>query len=188
MPRSTRSCEGCDGSGIRPDSNMDSPHSGIPVPAGFTCVERCDLCDKYANDLEAATAYGVGAHERKGPYGYDVICVIPEDKKKPFSSGRICTPTYDPKTEKWDHSTQDFIQLDHETTNLRLLIGSDNSDAPNIFIERQPDRWVFVFHPDDSDPIFAINVFDSGRYTLEGPLAGSTPIELHPTDTRSLLS
>lgn len=61
MPR----CEGCDGSGIRPYSNHDRPHAG-PQPEGFVIVERCDTCDKYPDDLEAAKAWGDDAQWQEG--------------------------------------------------------------------------------------------------------------------------
>lgn len=50
-------CDGCDGSGVRPDS---TDHAGEP-PAGFVSVERCDSCQKFRDDLEAAKAWGLDA-------------------------------------------------------------------------------------------------------------------------------
>lgn len=64
-------CDGCDGSGIRPDS---PPHSGIPVPAGWVCVERCDSCCRFESDFLAAAAYGKHAHDRVARRSADTIC------------------------------------------------------------------------------------------------------------------
>ncbi len=52
-------CDGCDGSGIRPDSTQ---HGG-PVPDGFVAVERCDTCQRFDDDLAAAKAWGTDASE-----------------------------------------------------------------------------------------------------------------------------
>lgn len=64
-------CDGCNGTGIRPGS---PPHSGIPIPPGWVCVERCDLCCRYESDLLAATAYGQHAHDRVTRRSADTIC------------------------------------------------------------------------------------------------------------------
>ena len=68
-------CDGCDDvtPGIRPDS---SPHAGAPPP-GFTVVERCDTCRRYANDLEAARAYGSDAQWQTGNNTAQAICRPP---------------------------------------------------------------------------------------------------------------
>jgi hypothetical protein len=57
-----KSCDGCNGSGIR----IEAPnHSGIEVPPGWIVIERCVSCGKYESDLEAARAYrGGGGHLR----------------------------------------------------------------------------------------------------------------------------
>lgn len=68
-------CEGCEGTGIRPHTNNGKM---IEPPAGFVIVERCDHCQKYASDLEAARAYGPFAHEQfGGGGGCQAICVGP---------------------------------------------------------------------------------------------------------------
>lgn len=73
-------CDGCDGTGIR----LDSPaHSGLPVPEGFTVLERCDECQLYPSDYQAAMAVGTDIQERKHPtaaVGSDTICRL---KPKP---------------------------------------------------------------------------------------------------------
>ena len=55
-------CDGCDGSGIRPDA---TPHAGKP-PEGYVVIERCDTCMKFPGDLEAATAWGDDAQWQYG--------------------------------------------------------------------------------------------------------------------------
>lgn len=44
-------CEGCDGSGVRAPA---SPSCEIEMPSGWIVVERCDACEQYPDDLEAA--------------------------------------------------------------------------------------------------------------------------------------
>jgi hypothetical protein len=64
-------CEGCDGSGVRPWANQSAdmkncaPHAG-PPPEGHVIVERCDTCNTYPDDLEAAKAWGDDAQWQKG--------------------------------------------------------------------------------------------------------------------------
>ena len=55
-------CEGCDGSGIRPDA---TPHAGSP-PEGFVVIERCDTCQQHPDDLAAAAAWGTDARWQEG--------------------------------------------------------------------------------------------------------------------------
>lgn len=44
-------CEGCDGSGIRAPAHPSCP---VDCPTGWIIVERCDLCEKFPSDFEAA--------------------------------------------------------------------------------------------------------------------------------------
>lgn len=46
-------CEGCDGSGIRSPA---TPTCALVELLGGTIVERCDMCEKYETDLEAAAS------------------------------------------------------------------------------------------------------------------------------------
>jgi len=68
-------CEGCDGSGIRPNSTN---HSGVEIPKEFIVVERCDYCEKYESDQEAAKAYStegvVGIFEKPANNSTMAIC------------------------------------------------------------------------------------------------------------------
>ena len=50
----SKNCDGCDGTGIRPNSTN---HSGVDIPDGWVVVERCDTCEQYEGDLDAAKAY-----------------------------------------------------------------------------------------------------------------------------------
>lgn len=52
-------CDGCDGSGVRPNGDNGL---GIKPPEGFVIVERCDTCDQFADDLDAAKSWGTNAH------------------------------------------------------------------------------------------------------------------------------
>lgn len=66
-------CPGFDGSGIRPDSPA---HSGMPIPEGFTCLERCDACAMFEDDFKAALSWAGSAGtvlHRVNPLGEDVI-------------------------------------------------------------------------------------------------------------------
>lgn len=50
-------CDGCDGclmAGIRDHSG--NAH-GAEIPSGWHCVERCDACERYADDVDAALAW-----------------------------------------------------------------------------------------------------------------------------------
>ena len=53
----------CD-NGIRPNSETN-----VPLPDGFIAVEKCDECDKYGNDLEAAKAFGDKARWETAGHG-----------------------------------------------------------------------------------------------------------------------
>jgi hypothetical protein len=45
-------CEGCGGSGIRCPAE---PSCLLPdLPAGWVVAERCDVCERYPDDLSAA--------------------------------------------------------------------------------------------------------------------------------------
>ena len=81
-------CEGCDGSGIRPWSNMQLPagHAG-PPPEGFVIVERCDTCDKFKDDLAAAQAWGDEARWQEGNGTSQAIA-------KPRTQGNVLTCVY----------------------------------------------------------------------------------------------
>lgn len=45
-------CEGCDGGGVRAPASPSCEIPGIREP--WFVVERCDYCEKYSSDLEAA--------------------------------------------------------------------------------------------------------------------------------------
>lgn len=53
---STHDCDGCDSEipGIRVDATN---HTKEPVPFGYTVIERCDQCQIYDSDIDAAQAY-----------------------------------------------------------------------------------------------------------------------------------
>lgn len=65
-------CDGCDGSGIRPDATN---HSGRQEPKGYLVVEKCDTCNLYQHDLDAALAYGDDAHEISTKIGTMTVCL-----------------------------------------------------------------------------------------------------------------
>ena len=46
-------CEACEGAGYL----MAAPE-GYEAPYGMAFIERCDSCERYADDWEAAHAYG----------------------------------------------------------------------------------------------------------------------------------
>lgn len=52
-PADSSPCEGCDGRGIRCPA---SPDCQPLLPPNYVCVERCDSCEQYANDLAAGRA------------------------------------------------------------------------------------------------------------------------------------
>lgn len=53
-----KSCEGCPGTGIRDPADV-SNLDGYPIGKGWHCVERCDICEKFPSDLEAAAEFYV---------------------------------------------------------------------------------------------------------------------------------
>jgi hypothetical protein len=48
-------CEGCDGSGVRTPAEPSCRFSADEV-SGWVIVERCDICERYRDDLVAAAA------------------------------------------------------------------------------------------------------------------------------------
>lgn len=62
----THDCDGCEAHapGIRPFSNQGEEHAGRP-PHGYVAVERCDTCELYKDDLQAANAWGTEARWQK---------------------------------------------------------------------------------------------------------------------------
>src|ERR1035437_1840380 len=87
-------CDGCDGSGIRPWSNMQlhAGHAG-PPSEGFVIVEKCDTCDKYPDDLAAAQAWGDEARWQDGN-GTSQAIARPKGEK----AGGVFTIIYEGKT------------------------------------------------------------------------------------------
>jgi len=57
MTTEKQTCHSCDGSGVRANATCHY----APPPDGFVCVERCDDCRQFEDDLEAAKAWGVAA-------------------------------------------------------------------------------------------------------------------------------
>ena len=53
MSRKGKRCAGCPGHGVRCPA---TPSPRLPGLRGWTVVERCDMCDRYPNDLAAAAA------------------------------------------------------------------------------------------------------------------------------------
>ena len=47
-------CEGCDGSGIRDPS---TPSCSMKLPEGWHVLERCDSCQRFSSDMDAARFY-----------------------------------------------------------------------------------------------------------------------------------
>lgn len=71
----SKKCDGCDGTGIRPNSTN---HSGVDIPDGYVVIERCDTCEKYEGDLAAAGEYSpngtTAIFEQHGPNSIQTIC------------------------------------------------------------------------------------------------------------------
>lgn len=82
----------CDGSGIRPYVNQDKRKLG---PEDWVSVERCDGCNKFANDLQAAIRWGGRfAHFPHPKSNYaGAVCLKPLPKGLPLRF-------YYPGTEK----------------------------------------------------------------------------------------
>lgn len=57
MPKQTEHClcEGCNGSGIRAPATPSCSGIALPNPR-WIVVERCDTCDQYKTDMDAAHA------------------------------------------------------------------------------------------------------------------------------------
>ena len=77
-------CEGCDGSGIRQPS---TPSCSMHLPEGWHVLERCDACERFASDLDAARFY-------HGNRLWSVVCddqgwhVVVPDPSPSGASGR----------------------------------------------------------------------------------------------------
>ncbi len=53
-------CEGCAGSPV-PGARVDADNGVDAPPPGFVLVERCDTCARFADDRQAAAAWGTDA-------------------------------------------------------------------------------------------------------------------------------
>ena len=100
----TMLCDGCDGSGIRPDA---TPHAG-PPPEGFVVIEKCDTCDKFADDLAAAQTWGTDARWQEGNGTMNAIA-------RPKGSA---VPQQDRPTKKM-------------TINLQVAVEVESDDLPS---------------------------------------------------------
>lgn len=76
---------------------------------------------------------------------------------------RLSVPEYDPETEQKGPAHR--VAIYHEETNLRVVLDDAEAgspfqgDEPNLFIERQPDKWLIVFHPHSGDPTCGIELY-----------------------------
>lgn len=50
-------CTGCEGGGMRVGDGYGEPPEGIDPDDGWLAVQRCDLCETFDGDEEAARAY-----------------------------------------------------------------------------------------------------------------------------------
>jgi hypothetical protein len=67
-------CEGCQGTLLPGVRDAATNHSGQPIPAGYTVVERCNTCERYASDEDAARALGENVQLLSGNNQTAVIC------------------------------------------------------------------------------------------------------------------
>ncbi len=116
-------CEGCEKEtpGIRPYANFGNEHAGKPI-TGFVAVERCDTCNKYPDDLAAATAWGTEAQWQEGNNTSQAIC------KPPMRNWKIGERVY------WSDPDRD---APCSGPGVVLLIAGESDLEPG-----------FVFHPD----------------------------------------
>ena len=86
-------------------------------------------------------------------------------------------PTYD-YTLTDDDYRDDKNPIKLEVGNaLRIILGTDK-DSPDIFIERQAQKWVITLHPGDGDPIGSIRRLDNGKWHFSGDRPESPVYEL----------
>jgi len=88
---------------------------------------------------------------------------------------RLTIPTYnDQQEEPCDYSRPNLVTLRQET-GLRVILGDpDDGNAPDLLIERTPDRWRIIVHPDSSDPMCVIE-FTEKTATVT-PDTSDTPV------------
>jgi hypothetical protein len=131
------SCDGCDGSGIRPDSNMPNGRPDVgPPPAGYTIIERCDACDKYQDDLFAAQAWGDDAHWQNGdqPGKPDQAIARP----RPLTIGQKLDAEFPALCSacKAPYRRQDAVWIDGAMRNVCQQCGLDQTSAEAGQIQR----------------------------------------------------
>jgi hypothetical protein len=61
IPADGDSCEGCPGSGARVPATPSCHLGGLP--SGWVVIERCDACERFASDLEAANSISAEVRE-----------------------------------------------------------------------------------------------------------------------------
>jgi len=73
------SCEGCDGSGVRPATDNGQVYEGEnKLRPGEQIVERCDLCAKFDSDLDAAASMFHSVREIRSVDGFHGVAASEE--------------------------------------------------------------------------------------------------------------
>ena len=76
-----RSCEGCNGDGIRAPAIPACKIPGLDLP--WIVVERCDACDRFNNDLDAALSrYNLAGWFRCADGGWHALANLRSRRKK----------------------------------------------------------------------------------------------------------
>jgi hypothetical protein len=92
---------------------------------------------------------------------------------------RIAIPTYDDTREDpADWSRPHDLVLRESTAGLRVILGDpDDPNAPDLLIERTPDRWRVIVHPDASDPLCVIEFTEKAATIIpDEPGRGDEPL------------
>jgi hypothetical protein len=126
----------------------DTRDSGDCIGYPLQCQCGCEFTHW---EEETRTAYGVEVDGQTYEY--------PPDKAL-GPAERITIPLYNPETQESDESQPQVLTLRRET-GLRVVFGDPaDPDVPDILIERQPDGWQIMVHPDDGDPLCRITLTD----------------------------
>ncbi len=88
---------------------------------------------------------------------------------------RIAIPTYDDERDDPCDWTCPHDLTIRQTTGLRVILGDpEDPNAPDLLIERTPDRWRVIVHPDAGDPMCVIEFTEKTAAVI--PESGDAPV------------
>lgn len=135
-------CEACGGSGIIDPVVKDHPTLEMELP-GWHAVERCDACQKYKGDKEAAERYYGNYAEMKEKEHRYVLVEAASKKSETFrkTTNGYVVQTYDRETGKC--ISQEFVagdEVDYEDDNGYIDEPGNEVYQPLHMV--QPDEYV----------------------------------------------